>query len=407
MHKPPRRTRPRFTLTFFLLSLFIASSLILSLSKCVHAQITVIRNVTGPKRVLWIIANYTDRGNTLNQAQAIAYIANFDTLVRESSYGAMWLVGLKVPNQPGGDVIVVNTTLTSQTCQPGTVYAQGRAAAEAKGYPVTQYDAFMSLMPQSPCPFGRGTSSMGTYPSQSAAFTGDYSWAVVGHELIGHGIVWAYHSGCAQGVGGGSQYCNTTEVMGNSGGPFGPWNRLRAGWLNNGKQPTLTHVVAPGTYTIKALDTQDAGAKGLMVSKADGFTYFVTYRNGTGLSVSKPVGLIIEQAALSKPDSSQFWGFIKDIWQEPRVPIWFENKGMQATEATIGVTYVPPALPGYAICTWQDSRCVLPAGVFRVAFGNLTGFVYRDNLRGSFQCNQDFFQQGDPVPNVVKGCFYK
>ena len=107
---------------------------------------------------------------------------------------------------------------------------------------------------------------MGTYPSQSAAFTGDYSWVFVGHELIGHGIVWAYHSGCAQGVGGGSQYCHTNEVMGNSGGPFGPWNRLRAGWLNNGKQPTLTNVVALGTHTIKAMDTQDSGAKGLMVT---------------------------------------------------------------------------------------------------------------------------------------------
>ena len=148
-------------------------------------------------------------------------------------------------------------------------------------------------------------------------------------------------------------------------------------------------------------------AKGLTVSKADGFTYFVTYRNGTGLSAGKPVGLIIEQAALSNPNSSQFWGFIKDIWQEPRVRIWFENKGMTATEATIGVTYAPPALPGHTICTWQDSRCVLPAGVSRVAFGNLTGFVYRDNLSGSFQCNQYFFQQWDPVPNVVKGGFYK
>jgi hypothetical protein len=134
-----------------LLSLFIASPLILSLSKNAHAQIPVIRNVTGPKRVLWIVANYTDRTNALNESQARALMAEIDKNTRESSYGGMWLVGVRNPNQPGGDVIVVNTTLTSQTCQPATVHAQGRATAEAQGCPLTQYDAFMSLMPQSQC----------------------------------------------------------------------------------------------------------------------------------------------------------------------------------------------------------------------------------------------------------------
>ena len=95
MHKP--LTRPRFTLTFLLLSLFIASPLILSLSKNAHAQIAVIRNVTGPKRVLWIVANYTDRTNALNESQARALMAEIDKNTRESSYGGMCWSALGIP----------------------------------------------------------------------------------------------------------------------------------------------------------------------------------------------------------------------------------------------------------------------------------------------------------------------
>lgn len=301
----------------------------------------------GVNRVLVMVVSYSNQQNSTTAVQARELFRTvINPFFQQQSTSRLILTGNKNPNDPG-DFVDTPIALGAGGCDTFTIQQQARDKASQLGYTnvgsdFPSYHRFVYLIPHSPCGWA-GLGTVGWYGGFAIA-NGEYNHRVISHEL-GHNLgLW--HSGCA---GGGSEYCDPMDVMGNQGGSMGAWNRERLGWLNHPGSPPVITVTASGDYSIRALDIQDGAAKALKIAKPDGvMTYYVTLRNGTGFSTGKPIGVFVHQgpSAPGQVGPGQFVGgpwdtqglVINQPWQEGSVPIWLTLKSQTATDAVINVS---------------------------------------------------------------------
>lgn len=316
--------------------------------------VTVIPNTLGVHKILVFSVNYSNQGGPTTPTSARSFMQGvIKPFYQESSYGRFGYGGSLGPTDVA-DFIEVTLSIPSGNCDVFAITEEARAQALKAGYPTDQYPDFgfrgyhhfLYLIPYSPCGWA-GLATLGGTGGFAIA-NGEISHRVIDHEL-GHNLG-LYHSGCASGFGGGSEYCDFMDVMGNSGNSMGAWNRERLGWLNGQGTPQLTNVTISGDFSIRALNLQDNALKGLKICKDDGFCYYVTYRNGVGIDAnSKPPGVYLHQgpSGSASQGPSQLFRMLPlgEAWREQNVPIWLTVKSCNDTDCVVAVALnSPPAL---------------------------------------------------------------
>ena len=242
-------------------------------------------NTTGAQRTLAIMVNFQDKPAdkpwTTTQANSLVFgdVSNF---LRENSAQQTWLTG----DVAGWYTIPVN----SSVCDGFAIEQQGKAAAQAAGYVLSNYDRFLMIFPQNSACGYSGMGQVGAWPSTSWIHN-SLTLRTVAHEL-GHnlGLYHARAMDCGDTTLGSScttqEYGDTLDIMGYSGtvGHFNGFAKERLGWLGSGN---LVNVASGGSFSLKPTSASSSAAKVLKIAKgvdANGQPsyYYVEFRQPQG-----------------------------------------------------------------------------------------------------------------------------
>ncbi|MEX6500768.1 Ig-like domain-containing protein [Pseudomonas zhanjiangensis] len=242
-------------------------------------------NTTGAQRTLAILVNFQDKPAdkpwTTSQANSLVFgdVSNF---FRENSNQQTWLTG----DVAGWYTIAVN----SNQCDGFAIEQKAKAAAQAAGYNLANYERFLMIFPQNSACGYSGMGQVGAMPS-SAWIHNSLTLRTVGHEM-GHnlGLYHAHAMDCGDTTLGSScsnqEYGDTVDIMGYTGtvGHFNGFAKERLGWLSGGN---VVNVNSAGSFSLKPSSATSTGAKVLKI--ANGVTstgapryYYVEYRQPQG-----------------------------------------------------------------------------------------------------------------------------
>jgi len=261
-------------------------------------------NTFGAQKTLVILVNFQDNPTEpypLSDAQGIVFGTTSNFLL-ESSYQQTWL---------SGDVVGWYTIpLDSTTCNSGSIATYAEAAATAAGVNPSAYThRIYAFPPNVACAFG-GAATVGGNPSRGwINGPGNMSLGTVGHEL-GHnlGLVHSHSLVCDGTTMVGTcttlEYGDGLDIMGwSASGHFNAFQKERLGWLNYGVSPSITTVIASGTYLLAPYESTGTTPKALkLLKRTDPTTgtrdwYYVEFRQAIGFdsylaTVSGPYQLL-------------------------------------------------------------------------------------------------------------------
>jgi hypothetical protein len=276
-------------------------------------------NATGAQRTLAILVNFQDKPAdkpwTTSQANSLVFgdVSNF---FRENSSQQTWLSG----DVAGWYTIAVNSTV----CDGFAIEQKAKAAAQAAGYNLGNYERFVFIFPQNSACGYSGMGQVGATPS-SAWIHNSLTLRTVGHEL-GHnlGLYHAHALDCGDTTLGSNctsqEYGDTLDIMGYSGtvGHFNGFSKERLGWLASSN---LINVTTAGNFTLKPSSVQSTGGKVLKIANGVDSSgapryYYVEYRQPQGFDAQITArgvvdasnvfnGVAIHQASPSNGNSSQ------------------------------------------------------------------------------------------------------
>lgn len=241
-------------------------------------------NTTGAQRTLAILVNFQDKPSekpwTASQANSLVFgdVSNF---FKENSSQQTWLTG----SIAGWYTIPVNSTV----CDGFAIANYAKAAAQASGFNLANYERFVYIFPKNACGYS-GMGQVGALPS-AAWINGSMILRTVAHEM-GHnlGLHHAHALDCGDATLGSAcsaqEYGDTLDIMGYSGtvGHFNGFSKERLGWLASGN---LINVASAGNFYLKPASAQTSGGKLLKIAKgldANGQPsyYYVEFRQPTG-----------------------------------------------------------------------------------------------------------------------------
>jgi hypothetical protein len=242
-------------------------------------------NTKGAQRTLAILVNFQDAPTnkpwTTDQANSLIF-GTVSDFMRENSAQQTWLSGAVA----GWYTIPVNSTV----CDGFAIEQQGKAAAQANGYVLGNYERFLLIFPQNSACGYSGMGQVGALPSTSWIHN-SMILRTVAHEL-GHnlGLYHARAMDCGDTTLGSScttqEYGDTLDIMGYSGtvGNFHGFAKERLGWLLGGN---LANVTSGGNFTLQPSSASTSAAKVLKIYKgvdASGKPsyYYVEFRRPVG-----------------------------------------------------------------------------------------------------------------------------
>lgn len=303
-------------------------------------QFTLIDNKTLVMNVSYsdVASSYTLQQVKDNFAQVV------NPFFIAQSYGHMKLVGLHTPTAPA-DFADVKIDLASGGCDIFTTTSQAFQAAQTQGFGTgaDQYNRFVYIIPNSPCGFS-GVATVG-WSGGYAVSNGDLSIScrVICHEL-GHNLG-LYHATCS-----GGEYCDYSDMMGNTSGVYGGSKRDQLGWVNTNGMPTIPLVTQAGDYTIKSLEIGGIGQNGIKFIdplKAN-TNFYVTYHAGDGWSTGKPVGVYVHESASDHASTSLIrdrFAVGETFQADAYTQLYVTVKSMTATQAVVGLSFSSPRIP--------------------------------------------------------------
>ncbi|SDH69322.1 Gametolysin peptidase M11 [Pseudomonas benzenivorans] len=277
-------------------------------------------NTLGAQRTLAILVNFQDKPSekpwTTSQANSLMFgSGGVSDFFKENSSQQTWLTG----SVAGWYTIPVNSTV----CDGFAIEKSAKAAAQAAGFNLANYERFVYIFPKNACGYS-GMGQVGAVPS-STWINGSMILRTVAHEM-GHnlGLHHAHALDCGNTTLGSSctaqEYGDTLDIMGYSGtvGHFNGFNKERLGWLASSN---IINVASGGSFYLKPAATQTTSGKvlkianGLDSSGAPNF-YYVEYRQPLGFDaqitdrgVVDPnnvfKGVAIHQASPSNGNSGQ------------------------------------------------------------------------------------------------------
>jgi hypothetical protein len=242
-------------------------------------------NTKGAQRTLAILVNFQDKPAdkpwTTTQANSLIFGTVSDFL-RENSAQQTWLTG----NVTGWYTIPVNSTV----CDGFAIEQHAKAAAQAGGFVLSNYDRFLMIFPQNSACGYSGMGQVGAYPSSSWIHN-SLTLRTVAHEL-GHnlGLYHARAMDCGNTTLGSScttqEYGDTLDIMGYTGtvGHFNGFAKERLGWLSPGN---LVNVSTGGSFSLKPTSASTSAAKVLKIAKGVDSAgkpsfYYVEFRQPQG-----------------------------------------------------------------------------------------------------------------------------
>jgi len=277
-------------------------------------------NTLGAQRTLAILVNFQDKPSekpwTTSQANSLMFgSGGVSEFFKENSSQQTWLTG----SVAGWYTIPVNSTV----CDGFAIEKSAKAAAQAAGFNLANYERFVYIFPKNACGYS-GMGQVGAVPS-STWINGSMILRTVAHEM-GHnlGLHHAHALDCGDTTLGGTctaqEYGDTLDIMGYSGtvGHFNGFNKERLGWLASSN---IINVASGGNFYLKPASTQTTSGKvlkianGLDSSGAPNY-YYVEYRQPLGFDaqitdrgVVDPnnvfKGVAIHQASPSNGNSGQ------------------------------------------------------------------------------------------------------
>ena len=242
-------------------------------------------NATGAQRTLAILVNFQDKPSdkpwTTAQANSLVF-GDASNFFRENSNQQTWLTG----DVAGWYTIAVNSTV----CDGFAIEQKAKAAAQAAGYVLSNYERFLMIFPQNSACGYSGMGQVGAMPSTSWIHN-SLTLRTVAHEL-GHnlGLYHARAMDCGDTTLGSScttqEYGDTLDIMGYSGtvGHFNGFSKERLGWLSSGN---LVNVSSAGSFSLKPSSATSASAKVLKIANGVDSSgapryYYVEYRQPQG-----------------------------------------------------------------------------------------------------------------------------
>ncbi len=242
-------------------------------------------NTKGAQRTLAILVNFQDKPAdkpwTTSQANSLIFGTVSDFL-RENSAQQTWLTG----SVTGWYTIPVN----SSVCDGFAIEQQAKAAAQAGGFVLSNYDRFLVIFPQNSACGYSGMGQVGAKPSTSWIHN-SLVLRTVAHEL-GHnlGLYHARAMDCGNTTLGSScttqEYGDTLDIMGYTGtvGHYNAFAKERLGWLTPGN---LVNVTTGGSFSLKPTSAATSEAKVLKIAKGVDSAgkpsfYYVEFRQPQG-----------------------------------------------------------------------------------------------------------------------------
>ncbi len=242
-------------------------------------------NTKGAQRTLAILVNFQDKPAdkpwTTTQANSLIF-GTVSDFMRENSAQQTWLTG----SVAGWYTIPVNSTV----CDGFAIEQQGKAAAQANGFVLGNYERFLLIFPQNSACGYSGMGQVGALPSTSWIHN-SMILRTVAHEL-GHnlGLYHARAMDCGNTTLGSScttqEYGDTLDIMGYTGtvGNFHGFAKERLGWLTPGN---LVNVSTGGNFTLQPSSVQTSAAKVLKIYKGVDANnqpsyYYVEFRRPLG-----------------------------------------------------------------------------------------------------------------------------
>lgn len=256
-------------------------------------------NTLGAQRTLAILVNFQDKPSdkpwTATQASSLVFgdVSNF---FKENSSQQTWLTG----SVAGWYTIPISSTV----CDGFAIQDAAKAAAQAGGYNLSNYDRFLFIFPQNSACGYSGMGQVGAFPS-SAWIHNSLTLRTVAHEM-GHnlGLYHAHARDCGNTTLGSTctnqDYGDTVDTMGYSGtvGHFNGFNKERLGWLASGN---ITTVASSGSFYIKPNSVASSAAKVLKIpngldSSGAASYYYVEYRQPVGFDAKITERGVIDSA---------------------------------------------------------------------------------------------------------------
>lgn len=239
----------------------------------------------GTKTVLYIRVNYPDDlTDPQTESSCTSMFNSSIALFQEFSYGKTTLVPTITPLL----TMPQNKAYYAGSAGDMAILADGRAVAAAAGYNYTNYDLDCVRFQ------GAGGSYGGmAYVGGRGCWMKSSSYGTLCHELghnfgLWHANFWAATGDSAIGPGSNSEYGDSYDVMGSSGGGilnhYNAYEKNRLGWLPTTNVSTIT---ASGTYRIYRFDQPVLNASSiyaLKVRKDADRDYWLDYRRRIGNS---------------------------------------------------------------------------------------------------------------------------
>lgn len=242
-------------------------------------------NTTGAQRTLALLVNFQDAPTnkpwTASEANSLIF-GSVSDFFKENSSQQTWLTGTVA----GWYTIPVS----SSSCDGFAIQNAAKAAAQAGGYNLGNYDRFLFIFPQNSACGYSGMGQVGSFPS-SAWIHNSLTLRTVAHEM-GHnlGLYHAHARDCGNTTLGSScssqDYGDTVDIMGYTGtvGHFNGFNKERLGWLASGN---IINVASSGSFNIKPNSVATSAAKVLKIANGTDSSgaanyYYVEYRQPVG-----------------------------------------------------------------------------------------------------------------------------
>jgi len=316
--------------------------------------------------------------------------------------------------------------VASSNCDTGSIASDGKAAAQASGYNLGNYDRFIYLMASnSGCSSWWGYATIG---GSDVWVNGKYQFTthIVAHEM-GHnfGLYHAHTDDCGTAVlcssGTLSEYGDWIDVMGkpfySQDGHFDSFHKEQLGWLNSGAQPPITTVTSDGSYTLSPYETQDSNPKALKILQSSNSSennyYYVEYRQAIGadsfLSGYSDIlgGIVLHSASPSNANSSDL------LDMTPTSPSSFNHPGLVVgksyTDSIAGVSITPTAVSSTGATvqvTFASATCssasptvsISPTQSQYVTAGTSVKFTITVKDNDSSACSNASFDLGANIP---------